>query len=279
MLRDQTMKDIARLRRLKDKPLGDAKTHGERDVIRSGQGLLMMTQSQNDAIEAIMRDAKKEEQFMANQKARFEAKVKQLKDQRAKEEYEDSFEMALPEAGQTGSKERLGQRRQVNIENVEGSTGQGQYTITDTWTDHLKHVALEYDEQQVLRKAVAAEKARYKAQAEREYGPEKHQSIMMGRSPQAMRSEVMQNVEYQRLVLKNMHEFKRAKREQILNSRKQKLALTSSPSTASSLHGAPPKEVRTEASVRKGFEEYVESLCLRSANRRNQAEEKKDAAA
>ena len=116
------------------------------------------------------------------------------------------------------STDRLSHSRKKNfsMETDDHSTGLGQYHITDTWTDHLEGVRMDYQERARFKSEVAREKQRLKDKAYIAYAPEKLKSIMIGSETQKVRQEVMANVEFQRLLMQNLHEIKRKKRGEIL---------------------------------------------------------------
>ena len=71
-------------------------------------------------------------------------------------------------------------KKKISLDTDDFSTGAGNYHITDTWTDHLEDVQLDYQERSKFKSEVAREKQKLKDKATVMYCPDKLKSIMLG---------------------------------------------------------------------------------------------------
>lgn len=77
-------------------------------------------------------------------------------------------------------------RQQIRMELTDFTTSKGdengKFTIVDSWTEHMSHHKLEFDERKQLFSKIQSEKHRLKQQALKEFDPSKDKCIMMDES-------------------------------------------------------------------------------------------------
>lgn len=197
-----------------------------------------MSQTEAKAVDDLIAEARQEERC-----AQITAQaIEKVKQQTLKLRQQENNEYLMENSIDLGSDQRLSvqispvkSRRASQSKHGESSVkkavielsrvrrGSGDYQITNSWDTEI-FAPLNYMEKMVLKNQQQQEKERLKKIAElRHTFDQKKRQIMMAEEHEIMTTELMRKQTYQNLVKKNMHDFTRRAKNQILIDRAEKL--------------------------------------------------------